>query len=897
MRLRRIEIANFRKLAGPVVLDELGPGLVIVSGDNEEGKSTVLAALKAAFFEHHTVGGAIREAMTPHGGGTPEIAVEFECGSRRYRLRKAFRRGGVQLECAEQRWSDDAAERMLQDILRFERRQGRGVPRPENAGLQALFWVDQATTFQGFEPVAGGRDRLASAIAAEVGVIAGGERAKTLIMLVRERVETFYTPSQQRETGALRAAGEQLRVLEAEREQLEAKRRDYEGRVDRLARLREERRRFIERDDTGRVRARLDEVRQRLAASQELERNAGLAAESLKAAAAELARHEARQRLRRDLVDEAGRLEARAREIGRRAEAAERDLDLVRQVLVAARGAEASAADALARAEQAWAGARDRLAAARLRGETQRLHEAVARVRAAQEAAGRARALVEASPATGEALARLHALQARRDEARARVEAGATRLELRPEGERRAMLNGEPVDPGSALRLTGRAELVLEGFGRLIVVPGGEDLAEREQACRAAEQALAQALARLGAATMAEAEIAAERRREAEAELRYQESAVRSLLQAFGARGADELVARLAGRRTELEALAERVPKDTALPSEAELEAEVRSREAARTEAAERLRRARTSLAEAEARATEALAAKARLDAEHRAAARQAEEVLERLALEREQIGDEQLAARVEEASLRRRAAEESHAALERQLRGIDPEGLRERLSILERELAALESEGRRFDRDIRDLEVALREAGADAWGERLAELEGEIAAAVAERRRLELEGRAWRLLLEKLQAADQEARDALVAPIGERLRPLLHRIFPGAEPVLDPERLALTHLRRDGVVEAFDHLSIGAREQLAVLVRLAFARLLKEREGEASCLILDDALVYADETRFEAMKAILQRAAADLQIVVLTCRPRDYFGLEARYLRLEDCRSDRVGG
>ena len=96
MRLRRIEIANFRKLAGPVVLDELGPGLVIVSGDNEEGKSTVLAALKAAFFEHHTVGGAIREAMTPHGGGTPDITVEFECGSRRYRPRKAFRRGGVQ---------------------------------------------------------------------------------------------------------------------------------------------------------------------------------------------------------------------------------------------------------------------------------------------------------------------------------------------------------------------------------------------------------------------------------------------------------------------------------------------------------------------------------------------------------------------------------------------------------------------------------------------------------------------------------------------------------------------------------------------------------------------------------------------------------------------------------
>ena len=39
-------------------------------------------------------------------------------------------------------------------------------------------------------------------------------------------------------------------------------------------------------------------------------------------------------------------------------------------------------------------------------------------------------------------------------------------------------------------------------------------------------------------------------------------------------------------------------------------------------------------------------------------------------------------------------------------------------------------------------------------------------------------------------------------------------------------------------------------------------------------------------------MKAILQRAAQDLQILILTCRPRDYFGLDARHLRLEDCRS-----
>ena len=36
-----------------------------LTGSIATGKSTVLAALKAALFEHHTVGGAVREAMTP----------------------------------------------------------------------------------------------------------------------------------------------------------------------------------------------------------------------------------------------------------------------------------------------------------------------------------------------------------------------------------------------------------------------------------------------------------------------------------------------------------------------------------------------------------------------------------------------------------------------------------------------------------------------------------------------------------------------------------------------------------------------------------------------------------------------------------------------------------------
>jgi hypothetical protein len=154
------------------------------------------------------------------------------------------------------------------------------------------------------------------------------------------------------------------------------------------------------------------------------------------------------------------------------------------------------------------------------------------------------------------------------------------------------------------------------------------------------------------------------------------------------------------------------------------------------------------------------------------------------------------------------------------------------------------------------------------------------------------LEANAWRLLHAELSAAEGARRRALVEPVLARVRPWLGRLFPGVEPVLDGQSYALVDVHRGGVAEPVHKLSVGTREQIAVLVRLGLAQLLREREGEAPCLVLDDALVYADEARFDAMKAILERAAREgQQILVLTCRPRDYRGLDARLIRLEDCR------
>ena len=82
--------------------------------------------------------------------------------------------------------------------------------------------------------------------------------------------------------------------------------------------------------------------------------------------------------------------------------------------------------------------------------------------------------------------------------------------------------------------------------------------------------------------------------------------------------------------------------------------------------------------------------------------------------------------------------------------------------------------------------------------------------------------------------------------------------------------------LTRSGREELADDLSKGTQEQLAVLTRLAFADLLLAK-GKPASLVLDDALVFADDDRFETMTEILTEAGQRMQVIVLSCRVSAY--------------------
>jgi DNA repair exonuclease SbcCD ATPase subunit len=891
VRLVALTIRDFRKLAGEWRIGPLDPGFTLIGGDNEEGKSTVLLALKSALFEAWSVGGRTREAMTAHLGGTPRVVVEFELAGTAYRLDKEFGRDCT-LAWPGGRLRGDAAEAELQRLLRFEPRRGRAERRPEHQGLSALFWVDQGTSFLAETTeaaIAAQRDRFGALLRRELDMVTAGPRLAALRARVEEAYARYWTErGQEKRTGELATLRAEIAAKESEVGVLRAARGRYDQAVTKLERARAERARAEAPERLERVRARLAAAAEDLARIERLEQDRALARKSVEAEAAELRRLEEELRSRTELRERLARDEAALRALEaeraqlerRRAEAEQR---------LAALDAEQS------RLAEAAAAARKQLALAQAARELlERQREAERLRQLLTEADGRAAALagleaeLAANPIDEARLRWLRELTAEVDRQEAGLLAQATRIELLPEPGRVARTaEGVVIDPSRPLDLTAPSELRLEGFGRIRVLPGG-DLAARRHALAQARARLGDALGELGVADLAAAEQAVARRRDLERRLAVERQAQEGLLRGAGVLDLESLRARLRVEQRRLETGRQ------SLGEHADPEGLARELEAAARAAEESERALAAMRAEAEAAGRAAGAERERsagLEGRRRELLRAVESARERILEAEARLAEEDLQRARDAAQARHREAVTRVAHIEQELARLDATGVRLRKEQAERELAALEGEILRCRREVDRLEGEVRGLGVEACDSRLDEIERQLGELKPRAKALEREASAWKLLRETLAEAERRGTERLVEPVSRRLLPYLQTLLPEAEPVIDAERLVPVALRREAIEEPLTELSVGTREQLAVLVRLALGELLLEREGEAPCLILDDALVFADEARFERMKAILAKAAQRQQILVLTCRPRDWLGMPGPRLRLEECR------
>ena len=128
--------------------------------------------------------------------------------------------------------------------------------------------------------------------------------------------------------------------------------------------------------------------------------------------------------------------------------------------------------------------------------------------------------------------------------------------------------------------------------------------------------------------------------------------------------------------------------------------------------------------------------------------------------------------------------------------------------------------------------------------------------------------GRLWQVLNSHRDAA----RKVYVRPLQEGIEQLGKIVFGADFTVELGDDWRMVSRTQNGRTIAFDDLSVGAKEQLGILMRLAAARIVSKQGGVP--LIIDDALGFSDPTRLKTMGAAIASAGQDCQIILLTCTP-----------------------
>lgn len=127
-------------------------------------------------------------------------------------------------------------------------------------------------------------------------------------------------------------------------------------------------------------------------------------------------------------------------------------------------------------------------------------------------------------------------------------------------------------------------------------------------------------------------------------------------------------------------------------------------------------------------------------------------------------------------------------------------------------------------------------------------------------------------LLWNTLNKHRNSARKVYVRPLKEAIERLGKIVFGSGFEIEIGEDWSIHTRTLNGTTLPFEYLSVGAREQLGILARLAAAQIVAKHGGVP--LIIDDALGFSDPSRLETTGAAIAAAGKDTQIIILTCTP-----------------------
>lgn len=195
-------------------------------------------------------------------------------------------------------------------------------------------------------------------------------------------------------------------------------------------------------------------------------------------------------------------------------------------------------------------------------------------------------------------------------------------------------------------------------------------------------------------------------------------------------------------------------------------------------------------------------------------------------------------------------------------------------------------NEIKRLSNELTATDSRIKLRSDESPSEKFDDAETEFERLEKEYRKLDREANAAKLLYEIMSEERNMAKKSRIAPLKERIEQLGENIFGKKFQIQLNDNLEIENRTIGNETVPFELLSGGTKEQLSILYRIACSMLVSSQGGMP--LILDDALGYTDKERLPKMRAALAKAAESCQIIVLTCMPERYAGIAgAKYVDL----------
>jgi len=873
VKIRSIELTNFRKFVGTVRVENIGDNVNVLVGRNELGKSTLLEAINAVIFEKAKSTAAHVKAYRHFVNGTvPEVKLSFDIDGRSWTIHKRFagQPGKAILTCSDKRvFEDDAAEAELQRLLGFVGGNRGGEP-----GIWGTLWVQQGQSFGDFSLDDQAQRTMQGCIESQIGIVTGGKRGKSIPKAIRESLETLQSTKGPR--GKFKDAVERLELTRGKIEELQARRQLVARQVEELAEKKYE---------LNRARSDWDEAERQfeLSSTRDKRTAAAIQAEEINTAtaAANLARERADQA--RKTNDERVSLIADLKPLEEKLAAFD---DQSATAEAASNVAKKALDDVDAELSKLRRGVSENAetgrALERARGIAQIANEIVvheATVTKAESLENEAKELSEkigAISANSSAVTRIEEAQAKLSAAIAAKNAVAATIsfDLNVPGFQDVLVDGHVLDmPKKAISILSKTTVTVRNLGKLIVEPQIKNHTSLVEQQDAAEVELEEALRDAGVADLFAARIAAAQRRELVDRSINITKELADLAPGNSSKklqpGIDRLKSYLGQLRGRLRAATDSAGIAKA-PNESDLTAEIVANHDAAVSLAQQVEAAEAKLAgrkevfdDAERHLHDLREQRAKLGGE-------VDSKNATLKAGREVAADSDIAEHSE--NLEKEATSKlDDLEMKRAQQGETTEAIDARIQRLENAITNQQRSVSHLGNEVTRLTTLVEASEGVGVEEQLLIAEADkfrIEAAVGEYRN---EAAVLSLLLETLETAESEAKTRYLAPIVDHVEPYLKMLIPGANIILD-EALGISAIQRGGQEEDFLALSGGTREQLAILTRIAFAELL-QAQGRPATIILDDALAFSDDERIESMFDVLMRAGQNIQIIVLTCR------------------------